>query len=107
MTRIVRSAVCCLLAVLAACSVPTPGTGTAQKGLVFLTREGCVNTGRMRASLDEALRALGREVDYDLVDQAALGPRDPRSGYPTPTLLMDNKDAFGMPEPSPGSLAAT
>ena len=69
--------------------------------LVFLTREGCVNSATMRTNLEEALRILHRPVTYQLIDQGALAPTDARAGYPTPTLLAGNRDVFGMPTPTP------
>ena len=69
-------------------------------GLVLLTREGCVNTDTMRAHLDEALRTLHRPLDYQFIDQSTLGRNDPRQGYPTPTLLLNNRDMFGLPVPT-------
>jgi hypothetical protein len=89
-----------------ACTVGPP-KGSAQKGFVFLTREGCVNTAVMRERLDEALHALGRASDYMLIDQESLGRDDVRAGYPTPTVLVGGKDLFGMPQPEEGARAAT
>jgi hypothetical protein len=67
--------------------------------LVFLTREGCVNTQTMRTHLGDALRVLAWPVDYQVLDLATLADTDVRKGYPTPTLLFANRDLFGMPEP--------
>lgn len=67
--------------------------------LVLLTRDGCVNTATMRASLDEALKATALPGDYQFIDADTLNPTDPRAGYGTPTVLYANKDLFGMPEP--------
>jgi hypothetical protein len=85
-----------------------PPQQTASKGkrsmktdLVFLTRDGCVNTPDMSLNLDDALRALGLGIDYPMVNLASLAPTDPRIGYPTPTVLIHNRDIFGMPEPTP------
>ena len=69
--------------------------------LVFVTREGCVNTPDMLLNLDDALRALHLPLDYQVVDLKTLRPTDPRVGYPTPTVLYRNHDLFGMPEPVP------
>ena len=68
--------------------------------LVFLTRDGCVNTPTMRAHLDAALRSLGVPLDYQTVDVGMLPDSDPRGGYGTPTVLYKNQDLFGMPEPT-------
>lgn len=69
--------------------------------LVFLTRDGCMNSETMRAHLDEALRALKWPTSYQVVDQDTLPRSDVRSGYATPTLLLANRDLFGLPEPVP------
>ena len=68
--------------------------------LVFLTRDGCVNTVTMRTSLDEALKALNLPNDYQFIDADALAPSDSRGGYGTPTVLHEGRDLFGMPEPT-------
>jgi hypothetical protein len=68
-------------------STTAPSAEPSTKGLVFLTRGGCVNTTVMRRKLDEALKALGLVVGYDVVDQDTLPETDVRRGYPTPTLL--------------------
>lgn len=69
------------------------------KDLVFLTRDGCVNTVTMRANLDEALQALALPTDYQLIDVDTLPASDPRGGYGTPTVLFAGRDLFGMDEP--------
>ena len=69
--------------------------------LTFLTREGCSNTAVMRERLDGALARLGRPLRYQVIDLATLPDSDPRRGYPTPTLLRDGRDLFGMPQPQP------
>jgi hypothetical protein len=75
--------------------------------LTFLTRDGCTKTAVMRGRLDEALARQGRPVRYHLIDLATLPAGDPRRGYPTPTLLLDGRDLFGMPEPQPPLPAPT
>ena len=69
--------------------------------LTFITRDGCVNSPDMFNNLDDALRALGLPLDYQVVNLGTLPKTDPRTGYPTPTLLYKNRDLFGMPEPTP------
>ena len=68
--------------------------------LVFLTRDGCVNTATMRANLDEALRGLGLPSNYQFIDADTLAPSDSHGGYGTPTVLCENRDLFGMVEPT-------
>lgn len=70
------------------------------KHLVFLTRDGCVNTVTMRANLDEALTGLGLPAGYQFIDADTLPPSDPRGSYGTPTVLYEGRDLFGMAEPA-------
>ena len=74
---------------------------SAPSPLVFLTRDGCANTATMRTRLDAALARLGAATNYAVVDADTLAEGDVRAGYGTPTLLYDNRDLFGMPEPTP------
>lgn len=81
---------------------PAPGAkqNAPMKQLVFLTRDGCVNTVTMRANLDEALTGLGLPTDYQFIDADTLKPSDPRGGYGTPTVLYADRDLFDMDEPA-------
>ena len=90
-----------IVLLVAACSLSRSSTSTPKSGLVFLTRDGCVNSSEMLANLDAALRALHRAGDYQVIDQGTLSSTDVRTGYPTPTLLYANRDLFGMLEPKP------
>lgn len=81
--------------------VKSQATGAdATNDLVFLTRDGCVNTTVMRTNLDAALRELSLRTDYAVVDLASLDDDDVRASYGTPTVLYRNRDVFGMPEPT-------
>lgn len=64
--------------------------------LVFLTRGGCVNTTTMRANLDVSLKSLNLPTNYQFVDLDRLDRSDERTGYPTPTLLFNGRDLFGL-----------
>ena len=86
------------LAVIAACATSRP---PASQPLVFLTRGDCVNTATMRANLDEALKGMGRPLDYQFIELESLPTSDARTGYPTPTILIGARDLFGMTEPTP------
>ena len=72
---------------------------TMKNDLVFVTRDGCVNTPDMLINLDDALRALSLPLDYQVVNLTTLPRTDARTGYPTPTVLYQNRDLFGMPQP--------
>jgi hypothetical protein len=52
-------------------------------------------------SLDDALRSLNLALDYEVVNVGTLPKSDPRTGYPTPTVLYRGGDLFGIPEPTP------
>ena len=69
--------------------------------LVFLTRDGCVNTPDLVSNLDEALNALKLPNDYQYVNIGMLSKADSRTGYPTPTILWKGRDIFGMAVPKP------
>jgi hypothetical protein len=69
--------------------------------VVFLTRDGCANTPSLLTNLTEASEAFETAVHYEVIDQGTLPPSDPRAGYPTPTILYNNRDLFGMSEPLP------
>lgn len=69
--------------------------------LVFLTREGCANTPVLLANLKAVAESFDLPVDYEVLDQGTLSPTDGRVGYPTPTILYDNRDLFGLPKPEP------
>ena len=77
------------------------GVAPSMKDLTFLTREGCVNTPDMVTNLDDALIALKLRRDYQVIDIGQLPKDDPRTGYPTPTILWKGKDIFGMSVPKP------
>jgi hypothetical protein len=74
---------------------------SVKNDLVFLTRDGCVNTEVMKNNLDNALRAMKLMLDYQVVDIGTLPKNEPRAGYPAPTVLWKGKDIFGMPVPIP------
>ena len=69
------------------------------KPLVLLTRGECAMASIMRRNLDDALEPLRPPLGYDIVDLDTLPEADVRRGYPTPTLLYNGTDVFGMPAP--------
>ena len=81
----------CIALILSGCAEQS-----APKSLVFLTREGCVNTAMMRANLDDALRATGQPLQYEVIDLDLLPANDGRRFYPTPTVLYGSEDLFGL-----------
>lgn len=77
------------------------GSPAPDGAIVLLTRAGCADTEKMRTSLERAARSLKPPADFTVVDLDTLAADDLRRGYPTPTLLFDNRDVFGLPEPQP------
>jgi hypothetical protein len=75
--------------------------GRSMQDLTFLTRDGCVNTPDMRLNLDDALIKLGWRRNYQEIDLGTLPKDDPRTGYPTPTVLWKRHDIFSMAVPKP------
>ena len=67
----------------------------------LLTRSGCVQTDVMRVRTEAAIKALAFSTSYSVVDLDTLPADDVRRGYPTPTVLIDGVDLFGMPKPAP------
>lgn len=95
-----------LMPLFAACAVDQTTPSEMQMAptrlhLEFLTREGCKNTPVMLENLKKAITEGKLSADYTVVQQAALKPDDPRVGYPTPTILLNGKDIFGLAVPKP------
>lgn len=90
-----------MLSLAGATASATMAKVTTMRDLVFLTRDGCVNTPDMVNNLDDALKTLGWPNDYQYIDIGKLPKTDARTGYPTPTVLWKGKDIFGMPVPKP------
>ena len=67
----------------------------------FLTRPRCPNSPLLKARLLNALKELGVEATVSLVDVSTLPAYDPRTGYGTPTILVDGTDLFGHPRSPP------
>ena len=65
----------------------------------LLTRNGCQNSPMLLERLLLAIESMAN-VDFVIVDQEALAVADPRRGYTTPTILVDDRDLFGLPEPT-------
>jgi hypothetical protein len=77
------------------------GTASVDSGIVLLTRAGCADTEVMRSNLATAAGALTPVAAFTVVDLDTLPADDIRRGYPTPTLLVANRDVFGLPVPKP------
>ena len=64
----------------------------------------CPNTPAMRANLAAALKSMGTGWSFVEVDQELLPEGDVRRGYPTPTVLVNGRDLYGLPVPGAASM---
>ncbi len=76
----------------------------AQPAIELLGFPGCPNTPAMRENLTAALAAIGKGWAFQDTNQEALPEDDPRRGYPTPTILVNGRDLFGLPVPTAPSM---
>jgi hypothetical protein len=67
--------------------------------VTFLTRPGCPKSPVMFSNLNSALGDQGIAVAVATVDLGKLEKDDYRTGYGTPTVLVNDKDLFGMDRP--------
>lgn len=57
---------------------------------------GCPNLPLMRRNLAAALDRIGGGLAIQDLNQQALAADDPRNGFPSPTILVNGRDLFGM-----------
>lgn len=67
--------------------------------VTFLTRDGCPGSPAMHANLVAALAGLGIAEVPLIVELGTLPADDHRTGYGTPTVLIDGVDLFGLEAP--------
>jgi hypothetical protein len=67
--------------------------------IFFLTRDGCASTPILLANLKDVAKTGDIKVEYEVVSQDILPATDPRIGYPTPTILYNDRDIFGLAKP--------
>jgi hypothetical protein len=65
---------------------------------------GCPNTPILRERLKAAVNAVNSRWTFVDIDQESLGPDDLRRGYPTPTILVNGRDLYGLPVPHEPSM---
>lgn len=76
----------------------------AQPAIELLGFPGCPNTPELRESLRAALTSIGEGWTFKDTNQEALPVHDLRRGWPTPTILVNGRDLFGMPAPTAPSM---
>jgi hypothetical protein len=67
--------------------------------ITFLGTTSCPNTPALRANLRQAVAEIGMSGGFEDVDQDCLAEGDPLRRYPTPTILVNGHDLYGL-EPS-------
>ncbi|QOJ01015.1 MAG: hypothetical protein HRU70_11110 [Phycisphaeraceae bacterium] len=77
---------------------------SAPPTIELLGFEGCPNTPAMRDNLKAALTAVGEGWTFKDTDQERLPEDDLRRGYPTPTVLVNGRDLYGLPVPTAPSM---
>jgi len=102
--NIVRCALLLAVLTLGACasSPVVHSSGGAPMKIELLGFPSCPNTPAMRENLRAALEGAGAGLGSTFADvnQESLPESDPRRGWPTPTILVDGHDLFGMPAPT-------
>ncbi len=113
MARTKQRSVWCAVAALglfAGCAGPTTqpdrsaAVNSAQPKIELLGFEGCPNTPELRANLKAALASIGTGWTFTDTNQELLPESDLRRGWPTPTILVNGRDTFGMPAPTAPSM---
>jgi hypothetical protein len=66
----------------------------------FLTRPGCANSPLLHARFLGAIEALAINAAMSTIDVSTLPADDIRTGYGTPTVLIDGRDLFGSAAPA-------
>lgn len=81
-------------------AIGKPQANGAVMKIEILAFEGCPNTPQMKANVERAVASLGLAANVAYVDQMKLPESDRRRGWPSPTVLVDGRDLFGMAEPN-------
>ena len=87
----------CLYAI-AGCTT-TPAHQNTTMRITFLGSPTCPNTPRLRANLQLAVDELGIKTGFEDINQDRLPDGDMLRRYPTPTILLNGRDLYGL-EPS-------
>lgn len=76
----------------------------AKPAIELLGFPGCPNTPEMRTNLKAAIASIGAGWTFTDTDQERLPDSDLRRGWPTPTVLVNGSDLFGMAPPTAASM---
>ena len=67
--------------------------------------DGCPNTPPVIEAARAVAEDLGEDWEVEMIDLESLPQRDTRRGYGSPTILFEDRDLFGLPEPTSGALS--
>lgn len=81
-----------------------PTMSSAEMRIEVLGFEGCPNTPLMRERVAAAVASWGVPTEVSYVDQEALPPSDLRRGWPSPTVLVNGSDLFGLQPPTEAAM---
>jgi hypothetical protein len=70
----------------------------ANQSIEFLYFDGCPNTPQLRVYLEAALDQSNGS--FTAIDLTKLPETDIRRGYGSPTILVNGRDLFDMPQPA-------
>ncbi|MGH1364208.1 MAG: hypothetical protein ACRBF0_11660 [Calditrichia bacterium] len=73
------------------------------KKICFLTRSNCSNSQTMYEHLIDAIKELRLPQQVEIIDVGELPAHDCRTGYGTPTILLNSTDLFGVSRPAPAA----
>lgn len=76
----------------------------AQPKIELLGFSDCPNTPTMRDNLRAALASIATGWTFTETNQERLPVGDIRRGYPTPTILVNDRDLYGLPVPTASSM---
>jgi hypothetical protein len=80
-------------------AIGKPQAMEAAMTIEVLGFEGCPNTPQTRERVEKAMTSMGLAANVAYVDQNKLDENDRRRGWPSPTVLVDGRDLFGMTPP--------
>ncbi len=81
-----------------------PHTKEQSMRIELLGFPGCPHTPLLRSNAQAALSLVAEGWALEEVNQETLDFGDLRRGWPAPTLLVNGRDLFGMPEPAGPSM---
>lgn len=86
-----------------ALSKPMTTTPPASLRIEVLGLADCPNVQEAWEVVSDAVRSLALRADVQRIDQTSLDGQDARRAWPSPTILVDGRDLFGVALPAIGT----